>query len=459
MSDAVFDLDSANAIHVVGAGGAGMSGLAKVLAQLGYRVTGSDLKPGRMLDALEDVGVQTWVGSEPERVAGVDLVVASSAVPEWDTELKAAAAAGLPIWRRPDLLDALTTRMPALGISGTHGKTTSSAMAVTALRGCGFDPSFVVGGELVEFNTGAHLGDRDLFVLEADEAYGTFRRLHLGGLVVTNIEADHLDFYGSVAAMEDAYWQVAARVAGPVLACVDDPGVRRLARHVEVIGYGTSPDAVWRVSELAHEPLGVSFTLTGGGSTHRVRVPRPGTHVALNAAAVLALLGEDGRDVAAGAAALSRFSGVRRRFEVKARVDGVTIVDDYAHHPTEVAATIAAGRFGAERRVWAIFQPHRYSRTADLAPDFGVPLARADRVVVTDVYAAGERPVPGVSGRLVADAVAAAGGSVDYVPRLSDVPEAIAGSLAPGDLVLLLGAGDVASVSADLVTLIRERRR
>jgi UDP-N-acetylmuramate--alanine ligase len=449
--------ETATRVHLVGAGGAGMSGLAKVLSQLGYRVSGSDLKPGRMLDALVDVGVETWVGSEPASVVAADLVVASSAVPETDPELTAAVASGIPVWRRPDLLAALTARMPALGFSGTHGKTTSSAMAVTALRGCGRDPSFVVGGELAALNTGAHLGDPDLFVLEADEAFGTFRRLDLTGLVVTNIEADHIDFYGSVAAMEDAYGQVALRVAGPVVACLDDPGVRRLGRHVDVVGYGTSPDAAWRVGELEHEPLAVAFSLTEpGGGVHRVAVPRPGTHIALDAAGVLALLGETGHDVAAAAGALADFAGVRRRFEVKARVEGITIVDDYAHHPTEVAATIAAGRHGAERRIWAVFQPHRYSRTADLAPAFGVPLASADRVVVTDVYAAGERPVPGVSGRLVADAVAAAGGTIDYVPRLPDVPAAIAGELVPGDLVLLLGAGDVASVSGELVTMIRE---
>jgi UDP-N-acetylmuramate--alanine ligase len=442
-------------IHIVGGGGAGMSGLAKLLAQQGHVVTASDLKPSRLLDALGDLDVETWVGHRPEAMAGVDLVVASSAVPASDPELRAARAAGVTVWSRPDLLDAMTRTSPAIGFTGTHGKTTSTALAVTALRHLGFDPTFLVGGEMAAYNTGARRGAAgDPFVLEADEAFGTFRRLHLGGLAVTNIEADHLDFYGNLAALEQAFSLVANRVAGPVVGCLDDPGVRRLAERAEIIGYGVAPDAVWRSSDIVHGRGGVAFTLEGPGVAVRAEVPRPGDHVAADAAGVLALLGELGYDVEGAAAGLAGFAGVRRRFEIRARIGGVTIVDDYAHHPTEIAATIAAGRRGGWRKVWAVFQPHRYTRTADLGPAFGAPLAAADHVVVTDVYGAGEAPQPGVTGRIVAEAVAAAGGTVVYIANPTGVTSYLGPLLDEGDLVLLLGAGDINALAYGLAAAV-----
>ncbi len=451
-------LGDAARIHVVGAGGSGMSGITKLMSQRGHVVSGSDLKPGRALDALGDLGIETWVGHAPDRIADVDLVVASSAVPERDTELAAARTAGVPVWSRPDFLDALTTEISTIGFAGTHGKTTSTALAVTALRAAGHDPTFLLGGELSDLNTGAHLGAGTRLLLEADEAYGTFRRLHLEGLVVTNIEADHLDYYGNVATLEEAFALVANRVRGPVLGCLDDPGVRRLAERARVIGYGTSAQAQWRITDLAHGDGHVVFTLTGPTAATTVRVPRPGDHMARNAAGVLALLSELGYSLEAAARGLATFGGVRRRFEVRARIAGVTVVDDYAHHPTEIAATIAAGRLGGWTRVWAVFQPHRYTRTADLAPEFGGPLAAADHVMVTDVYAAGEAPMPGVSGRLVAEAVAAAGGDVDYVPSLGDVPSALVPQLQAGDLVLLLGAGDVTTLAEPIARSLEAAR-
>ncbi len=452
---ATVTLDDALRIHVVGAGGSGMAPLAKLLAGLGHTVSGSDLKPGHRLDALSDIGIEVWIGHRPDVMTGVDLLVASSAVPDRDPEVAAARTAGIVVWSRPELLDAITARMPGIGFTGTHGKTTSSALAVTALRAIGLDPSFIVGGELLDLNTGAHLGDPELFVLEADEAFGTFRHLHLGGLLVTNIEADHLDYYGNVAALEEAFALVANRAQGPVLGCIDDPGVRRLAERAPLRTYGLDPAASWWVSDIDdHAGGGVSFRLRGPGCDLPVHVPRPGLHIARNAAGTLALLAELGFPIEGLAAGVAGFGGVRRRFEVRGRISGVTIVDDYAHHPTEVEATIAAGRRGGWRRVWAVFQPHRYTRTAELAPQFGEPLAQADRVVVTDVYGAGEPPQPGVSGRLVAEAVAAAGGEVDYVPTVRGVTRFLDGRLAEGDLVLLLGAGDINAVADDLAALL-----
>ncbi len=434
-----------------------MSALAKLLAGLGYTVTGSDLKPGRQLESLGDLGIATWLGHRPEAMATVDLVVASSAVPAGDPELAAARAAGVDVWMRPALLEALTAERPAIGFAGTHGKTTTTAMAVTALRSIGEDPTFIVGGEMTALNTGAHLGDADLFVLEADEAFGTFRHLHHRGMLVTNIEADHLDYYETVAGLEEAFALVANRVRGPVVGCVDDLGVRRLAQRAPVVGYGTGPDTSWSIVDVAPGSGKISFRLRGpAGEDQRVVVPLPGMHTARNAAGVLVLLSILGYDLAGMAEGLRRYRGVRRRFEVRGTVRDVTVVDDYAHHPTEIEATIAAGRLGGWSRVIAVFQPHRYTRTADLAPDFGAPLAAADAVIVTDVYSAGERPIPGVSGKLVAEAVSAAGGTVEYRPALLSAIDDIVAMVAPGDLVLLLGAGDITGVAEPLLAALLE---
>ncbi|MGI8823721.1 MAG: UDP-N-acetylmuramate--L-alanine ligase [Acidimicrobiia bacterium] len=453
-------LPPSGSIHIIGAGGAGMSALAKLLAGMGYRVTGSDLKPGNLLDALGDLGIETWVGHRPQRMAGTDLVVFSSAVPDDDPEIVAARQAGVTVWARPTLLEALTGRTPAVGFAGTHGKTTSTALAVTALRSAGEDPSFIVGGEMVALATGAHLGRGPRFFLEADEAFGTFRHLRLNGLMVTNIEPDHLDFYGTAAAMEQAFALVANRVDGPVVACVDDQGVRRLGERVELIGYGLTELAAWRMSDPTFDAGSTAFTLTTrGGDRYRVEVPLPGLHVARNAAGVIALLSELGHDTPSLVSGVAQFRGVRRRFEIRGTVAGVTVVDDYAHHPTEVAATIAAGRLGGWGKVWAVFQPHRYTRTADLGAEFGGPLATADRVIVTDVYPAGEPPIPGVTGRIVAEAVAAAGGAVRYVPGLPAAADLLARSVAAGDLVLLLGAGDVTGVAELLLAALEHRGR
>jgi UDP-N-acetylmuramate--alanine ligase len=330
-------------------------------------------------------------------------------------------------------------------------------MAVAALRACDRDPSFIVGGELTDLNTGAHLGDREILLLEADEAFGTFRHLELAALGVTNIEADHLDYYRTVTALEEAFAQVAGRVPGPVVGCFDDPGVRRLAERAAVIGYGRSTDAAWRVTDIDLGPT-PSFLLSGNGTTYRVELQHPGLHVVMNAAGVLALLGEVGFDLECAIAGLRAFGGVRRRFEVKARVGGVSIVDDYAHHPTEVASTIEAARTMTNGHLWVVFQPHRYTRTAGLAPAFGAPLAGADRIIVTDVYGAGEQPQPGVTGRLVEEAVRAGGGKVEYVERLADVPPHLVPSLQPGDTVVLMGAGDVAAIWTDIIDQIGEDR-
>jgi len=447
------DLVPYRRVHVVGAGGSGMSGLAKLLVQCGHQVTGSDLKPGVMLRALEGAGADTWIGHRPDMTVKADLVVVSSAVPAHDPEVRAAREAGIEVWERPQLLAAITDRLGTLGITGTHGKTTGTAMAVTALRALGRDPSFMVGGRLIDLNTNSHLGEEDLFVLEADEAFGTFLSLELDGLLITNIEADHLDYYGSVEEMEDAFAEVASRVNGPVVGCLDDAGVQRLAsRNDSLIGYGSGEEARWRISGLQHRDGGVGFSLVGSSQVE-VWVPKPGNHVARNAAGVIALLAESGFDPAEVAAGLRGFTGVRRRFEIRSRRGGVVLVDDYAHHPTELAATLEAARLGHPGRIVAVFQPHRFTRTEELGQALGEALSVADRVFVSDVYAAGEAPIPGVSGNTVLAGVSDPS-MATYVPRRADLAAAVADEVVSGDLVLLLGAGDVTQVADELAPLL-----
>ena len=432
-----------------------MSGLAKLLTQMGHSLTGSDLKMSTTLAALDDLGVEVWSGSRPEAMAGVDLVVASSAIPPGDPELVAARASGIEIWERPQLLTELTARVPTIGATGTHGKTTSTAMLIAAVRATGLDPSFVLGGELADLRTNAALGDDDLLVLEVDEAFGTFLDLIINALMVTNVEPDHLDYYDSLDRLEDAFVGVVRSVDGPVVVGIDDPGGRRLAERTGVRTYGTAEDATWRIVDIKPDQASIGFRLVSKRQAIDVTVNRPGLHIARDAAGVLALLGELEFDLEAASDGLRSFSGVRRRFEVRGRVADVTMIDDYAHHPTEIAATIQAVRIGPWKSVWAVFQPHRYSRTRELHREFGGAFAGADHVVITDVFAAGEAPEPGVTGALVADAVTARShSSVHYVQHRSDLAAFLAERVQPGDLVLTLGAGDITTLAGELAPLL-----
>lgn len=445
-------------LHLVGVAGAGMSALAKLAHQAGLTVSGSDQREAIELASLADLGVTTWSGHQPDRLQGVELVVASSAVPDSDPELTTAAAAGIPVWRRPQLLREVTAALPTIGFTGTHGKTTSTALAVLGLRALGLDPSFLVGGEMVDLGTNAHLGEDDPLVLEADEAFGTFELLRLGGLQVTNAEPEHLDYFQTADQMEETFVEVARRVEGPVVCCLDDPGSLRVAQRIGARGYGFSGEAEWQLSNLEEGAKWVRFILrTPRQEQIRVEVPRPGRHVALNAAGALALLGELGHDPAVAAQGLAGFGGVRRRYELRGHVAGVTLIDDYAHHPTEVTAVLRAAGSGGYRRIWAVFQPHLYSRTQLLYREFGAALATADQVVVTDVYASRESPLPGVNGELVAAAARRAGAQVRYVAHRGDIAGEISSELAEGDLVLSMGAGDITLLPGEIAALLASR--
>jgi UDP-N-acetylmuramate--alanine ligase len=434
-----------------------MSAIAKVLAGMGHAVSGSDQRRGSSLDRLADFGVATYIGHHPEVAMAADLVVASSAVPDRDPELVAASEAGIPVWRRPDLLEALTAGIPTIGATGTHGKTTTTALLISALRSVGEDPSFILGGDLAYWNTNGHHGVTDLLVLEADEAFRTFERLHLEGLVVTNVEAEHLEHFGSEADLMASFVSVAGAVDGPVVACSDDRGALEVGRAVGAITYGMGPGADWRIVDLRALGPGVRFDLVGPSDQVHVSLSRPGAHVARNAAGALALLAALGRDVQSMALGLASFRGVGRRWEHRGTVSGVVLIDDYAHHPTEVAATLGAAVGFVPGKIWAVFQPHLYSRTARFQEEFGAALSQADEVVVTDVYGSREDPVPGVTGELVVDAARRHGASAHYVPHMADLVGFLADKVAPGDLVLTMGAGDITLVPTDLAMRLATR--
>lgn len=446
-----------NRVHIVGAGGAGMSALAKLLAAQGHRVSGSDLRGGATLHRLADLGIEIHTGHVPSVALEADLVVASSAVPDYDEELEAAEDAGIPVWRRPQLLGALTGETTTIGATGTHGKTTTTAMLIAALRAGGVDPSFVVGGDLADLGTNGHVGESPLFVLEADEAFRTFESINLDGLVITNVEAEHLDHFGTELDLADSFVSVATGVAGPVVACADDEGSAAVARRAGAVTYGFSPSSRWLIKDMERKGGSSAFTLAGPGQTERVTLIQPGTHNVRNAAGALALLAELGHDLEAVAPGIATFRGVSRRWEQRGVVQGVMLVDDYAHHPTEVAAVLEAAHGVKEGRLWAVFQPHLYSRTERFSDEFGQALGSADVVVVTDIYGAREAPVPGISGELVADAARRAGAETHYVPHRGDLADFLVPRVVPGDLVVSMGAGDITLLHGELAVKLASR--
>jgi UDP-N-acetylmuramate--alanine ligase len=446
------DLSAPRTIHIVGVGGMAMSGIAAVLTRLGHAVSGSDLKAWRGLERLRLLGVEVNVPHDAARLPEeLDAVVVSTAIPPSNPEVVAARERGVPVLRRADALAAIVNTRRTVAISGTHGKTTTSTMTTLILRAAGWHPSFLIGGEPNEVGSNAAYDDGEWLVVEADESDGTFLEIAPEAVILTNVEPDHLDHYGDFAALEAACAKYLASAPGPRLACADDPVAARLAREVGgVLTYGTGPDADYVVSGYAGDRAGSRFTLSRRGTVlGEIVLPAPGRHNARNAAGAAAVATEIGVPFEAVRAALGRFAGVARRFQFHGEVDGVTLVDDYAHLPGEVRATLAAAREGGWSRVVAVFQPHRYSRTARLWRDFGEAFDDADVVVLTDVYGAGEPPRPGVSGRLVLQAVCEArpGRRILYLPRRADLLERLPALVRPGDLVLTLGAGDVTSLA------------
>ncbi|MBT0995834.1 UDP-N-acetylmuramate--L-alanine ligase [Cellulomonas sp. DKR-3] len=451
-------------VHLVGVGGAGMSAIALLLAARGLRVSGSDAADGPALPALRAAGVAVTVGHDAALVTGVDTLVVSSAVRESNPELSAARAAGTRVLHRSEALAALMADRDAVAVAGAHGKTTTSAMVATALAAAGADPSFAIGGTVLTADGalgGARDGSGAAFVAEADESDGSFLAYRPLVALVTNVEPDHLDHYGSREAFEGAFVAFAERVrdGGTLVACADDEGARALVarvrtdladRGVAVVTYGRAEDADVRVGELARTAAGWTFEVGSGDAAATITLSMPGEHVALNAAGAWAACAALGVAGTAAAAGLAQFRGTGRRFEDRGTAGGVRVVDDYAHHPTEVTALLRAARSVAgEGRVLVLFQPHLYSRTRTFAAEFGAALDLADVVVVTDVYAAREDPDPTVSGATVVEQVPTSGRAT-YVADRHEAALAVAAAARPGDLLLTVGAGDV-TLLADVV--------
>jgi UDP-N-acetylmuramate--alanine ligase len=426
-----------------------MSAIAEVLAAMGHDVTGSDLKPSAGLERLEVLGVAVTVGHAAANLGQAELLTRSTAVPDRNPECRAAAEAGIPVLSRADVLTAICAQRSTVAVAGTHGKTTTASMLALVLRQAGVRPSFIIGGDVNEIGTGAAWDSGDLLVVEADESDGTFVRLPRSAAVVTNVEPDHLDHHGGYRELLAAFRRFVEETGGPVIVGVDDPDGAHLVASTDAVGIGTAEGADWRITDVGEAWEGVRFTLTApDGDRLPLSLPVPGLHNARNAAcaaAISRLLGMPSDPIVEG---LGNFGGVARRFEHRGSSGGVEFVDDYAHLPTEVRATIAAASSGSWRRLVAVFQPHRYSRTEALWSDFGTAFEGADRIYVTDVYPAGEAPRPGVSGQLIVDAVERAfpGTDIHYIQRREELVVALADDLVAGDLCLTMGAGDLTSV-------------
>jgi UDP-N-acetylmuramate--alanine ligase len=456
--------EGSRTVHLVGVGGAGMSGLARLLLAAGHRVTGSDRSRSATLEALAALGAEVWAPHDATRLGRPDLVVASTAIRATNPELVAARILGVPVLGRAQLLALLMAGRDGIAIAGTSGKTTTTAMVVAILQAAGLDPSFAVGGDLKDSGVNAAAGTGPHFVAEADESDGSFLELHPTVAVVTNVEADHLDHWGDLEAVRGAFRTFVGQLPadGTAVLCADDPGALDLAGSAPcpVVGYGFADRADVRGDDLALDAWSSSFAVTGRGRPlGRVTLGVPGRHNVQNALGAIAAALAVGAPFQAAVAALAGFAGAARRFHLRGEVAGVTLVDDYAHNPPKVAAALAAARLGPWKRVVAVFQPHLYSRTRLFAAEFGAALAAADLVVVTDVYAAREDPEPGVDGALVAVEARRARPDLDcvYEPDRAALAPRVATLVQPGDLVLTLGAGDITTLADELTSLLLER--
>jgi UDP-N-acetylmuramate--alanine ligase len=436
-------------IHLVGIGGTGMSGIAEVLVNLGYAVTGSDLHAGDATRRLKRLGAKIFRGHKADQVASADVVVVSSAVKPENPEIVEARRRKIPVIPRAEMLAELMRMKYGVAVAGAHGKSSTTAMIAAVLTAGGLDPTVVIGGRVKALRSGAKLGRGEVMVAEADESDGSFLKMKPTIAVVTNIDREHLDFYRNLGEIQDAFVQFLSRVPfyGAAVVCLDEPNLRAVLPRVDrkLVTYGLSSDADLAATDVALERFGSSFKVRwGGAKLGAVTLPVPGRHSVYNALAAIAVGIELDVPFARIAKALAAFQAVDRRFQKKGEAFGATVVDDYGHHPTEIAATLAAAREGFGARTVVVFQPHRYTRTRALLEELGRAFVLADRVIVTSIYAAGEAPVPGVDGAAVAEALVRHGHrAVTYEPKLERVALRIKQMVLPGDLVITLGAGDV----------------
>jgi UDP-N-acetylmuramate--alanine ligase len=453
--------------HLLGIGGCGMSAIARAMLACGVRVSGSDIKRGASCDALEEAGARICVGHAAENLGDAEVVVVSSAIRDGNPELAEARARGLSILHRSEALARFLGSRRSVLVSGTHGKTTTSSMVALALAGAGFDPWAFIGGRVPEFGGNTRIGGLEWAVAEADESDGSFEVLPAEHLVVTNVECDHLDYWKTREAMLAGYCRVVAQVAprGTVLVCADDAGAREVAEACgrAVRTYGLRPDAEFRAADVVLSARSSSFDFYADSwFAGRFEVGVPGLHNVSNAVAALAMVTTLGGDAEGAREGLRGFRGAGRRFDVKGTVGGITVVDDYAHHPTEIRATIAATqalRAESGGRLVAVFQPHRYTRTRDFLEEFAAAFDEADRLVLTDIYGAGEDPIPGLGiEALVEQAAARAARPVELIRRRGDIVPVLLPHLQRGDVVLVLGAGDITQTAQQLFDSLSESR-
>jgi UDP-N-acetylmuramate--alanine ligase len=446
-----------------------MSGIAELLVNLGYDVTGSDMKRSEVTDRLEKLGVRVWTGHDAAHVGSADVVVVSSAIRPDNAEIAEARRRTIPVIPRAEMLAELMRLRYGIAIAGAHGKTTTTSMVALILERAGLDPTAVIGGRLSAFGSNARLGRGDYMVVEADESDRSFLKLSPSIAVITNLDREHMESYGTWDNLQQAFADFANKVPfyGAIVACADDPAVRELLpkltrrvityglidRPADVAGRGLRLEAFGSSCEVVQRFRDGSSRAIG---TLHLRVP--GRHNMLNALGATAVGLEAGVPFARIAAALEEFRGAERRFQMRGEEHGVMVIDDYGHHPTEIAAVIAAARAGIDRRVMVVFQPHRYSRTSQLMHEFGTALNGADEIVLTDIYSAGEPPLPGVTIDALADAVRAAGPAPLHVIKpLEDLPAAVARIARRGDLVITLGAGSIGGVGDRILAALRSR--
>ncbi|WP_042433326.1 UDP-N-acetylmuramate--L-alanine ligase [Senegalimassilia anaerobia] len=458
-------------VHFIGVGGVGMSGIARVAHDQGMQVSGSDIKESRYTKQLREAGITVFIGQKAENIPeGDPVVVISTAILENNPELIEARRRGLEIWHRAQMLAHLGVGLDTLAVAGTHGKTTTSSMLASALDALGADPTFLIGGIVRAYGTNAHSGTGDHYVVEADESDKSFTYLSPKAVLVTNIEADHLDHYKDLDEIYDKFHDFMGLVPedGVIVACGDEPHVVEIARSEgrRMYTYGFNEGCDVRITSYEPHGIGSRYTavMPDGTQVEGAIKQNPGRHNVLNATGVITLLWALGFDAAKVAQALSGFAGVRRRFDLVGEVGGVTVVDDYAHHPTEIAATISAAAGLGYKHVHVLFQPHRYSRaplfTQVLHDEFGAAFDKADSVTFMDVYPAGEAPVPGVSGKTFLNVVLEHEGhpQADFVAHRVDVVPHLMDKLQPGDLVITMGAGDVTAMGPQIIDALLKAR-
>jgi UDP-N-acetylmuramate--alanine ligase len=445
-----------------------MSGIAELLANLGYEVSGSDARTSDVTERLASLGVRIAVGHQAAHLGPSDVVVVSSAITPGNPEVVEARERHIPVIPRAEMLAELMRLRYGIAIAGAHGKTTTTSMVALMLEAAGLDPTAVIGGRLSAFGSNARLGRGDYMVAEADESDRSFLKLSPAIAVITNIDHEHMESYGTWENLQQAFAEFANKVPfyGAIVACADDLPVRELLPRLtrRVITYALDREADVNGSEMQLLPFGsrtrVSLRQPDGTTQDAgvIHLKVPGRHNVLNALAAVAVGIEVAIPFTRISAALEAFRGAERRFQTRGEAGGVLVVDDYGHHPTEIAAVIAAARAGIDRRLVAVFQPHRYTRTQQLLEQFGPAFAGADLVVLTDIYAAGEPPIPGISAQVLAEAVRRSGGvPVELVPALDDIPAAVARLARPGDLVLTLGAGSIGTMGDRILEAIRLR--